>query len=123
MSSLQSVKKIIYKARWQIRCSINAYMDAERILSSNMQSQPRGAAHRKSGVASLRTFWCGMGGLKLEHLKPCIHTIRVFKDFGVRAGYSTFSESCPPGSHNLLLLKDYLIVWKTFLFYPHTSIH
>ncbi len=26
-----------------------------------------GAAQRKSGVASLRTFRCGMGGLKLEH--------------------------------------------------------
>ncbi len=35
---------------------------------------PEEGAHRKSGVASLRTFWCGMGGLKLEiFVDVCVH--------------------------------------------------
>ncbi len=42
-----------------------------------------GAAHRKSGVACLRTFRCGMGGLKFEHyVDVCAHKKGVkMKDF------------------------------------------
>ncbi len=45
-----------------------------RVGDSNHYTMPRGAAHGKSGVASLRTFRCGMGYLKLEHcVDVCAH--------------------------------------------------
>ncbi len=40
--------------------------------------KPRGAACIKSGVASLRRFWCGMGGRKLEScVEVCGHKMGV----------------------------------------------
>ncbi len=42
----------------------------------------------------------------VSFLKPCIHTIRVFKNFGARAGYSTFPGNRPRafGTHFTLKL-------------------